>query len=120
MKSNEVVGAASATYRKVVKKIATTLRTPANHSQYPSEDFKAIVGLIDSRSQERALDWYRRGIKRGFIEACDAILDEQLELKKGTLYCPSRIEISVRVRFRGDDWQDKSFRFSAKELEFKD
>ena len=118
MKSQDPVHAASATYRKAVNKVAKTLRVPPNHTRYPSEDFDAVTGLIDEEAKKRALHWYERGIRRGFVEACDAILDGQLELKAGTLYCPSKIVISVRIKFRGDEWQDRDFEFKAGDLDF--
>lgn len=112
-------GASSATYRKVVNRIATTLRQPAKHTRYPSDDFEAVAGRIDPESRQRALEWYRRGIRRGFIEACDALLDGQLQLKGRTLHSPPSVVISMRVRFRGERWRQQRFDFSAAELDFK-
>ena len=48
------------------------------------------------------MEWYRRGLKRGFISACDAVLDDDQELKDGILYSPEEIVISVRIRFKGE------------------
>jgi hypothetical protein len=98
--------------------VTETLRIPPNHTRYPSGDFETVTGLIDEKAKERALQWYERGIRRGFIEACDAFLDGQLELKAGTLYCPSKVVISVRVKFRGDDWQNRDFEFKAEDIDF--
>ncbi|UXJ50876.1 hypothetical protein [Pseudomonas citronellolis] len=118
MSAKSPAAASSATYRKAVNKITKVLREPANHSRYPSEDFEEVVDLIDEKSRDRAMQWYKRGLRRGFIEACDAMLDGQLKLKNNTLYCPSNVEISVRVKFRGEEWEGKKFNFSAKDLEF--
>ena len=119
MTSQDPECAAPATYRKCVNRVARTLREPAQHTGYPSDDLEAVIDLIDVKSRERALEWYRRGIRRGFIEACDALLDGQLEMKEGTLYCPSDVVISVRVKFRGEPWERRTFEFTADELEFK-
>ena len=119
MKVKDIAGASSATYRKAVNKVAEVLRIDPNHTRYPSEDFEAISDVIDEKSRERALEWYRRGLRRGFEEACDAIVDGELEFKNKTLYCPSEVVISVRVKFRGIPRQEKEFTFSADDLGFK-
>jgi len=119
MSQNDPAGASGATYRKVVNRVAKMLKEPPNHSKYPSDDFEAIADRIDEKARKRALEWYRRGIRRGFIEACDAMLDGQLKLKGSTLRCPSEVVISVRVKFRGEKWQKKQFTFSAEDLEFE-
>ncbi|KEZ69277.1 hypothetical protein AAY86_15090 [Pseudomonas amygdali pv. tabaci str. ATCC 11528] len=113
------VAASSATYRKAVNRVAEALREPPNHSRYPSEDFEEIVDLIDEKSRDRAIQWYERGVRRGFIEATNAMLDGQLELKNNTLYCPSNVEISVRVKFRGEEWHKMRIKFTAKDLDFE-
>ena len=112
-------GGASATYRKAVNAIADALRIDAEHTKYPSEDLDAYIDLIDAESKRRALRMYRRGLRRGFINACDAILEKKLDLKDNTLYAPKRVVISVRVKFKGEKWKDQKFTFSAKELGFK-
>lgn len=116
---NTPAAASSKTYKKVVNTLAKVLRVKPNHGEFPSEDFQDMADLVDEKSKERAMKWYRRGLRRGFEGACDAILDDKLELKKGTLYCPSEVVISVRVKFRGEKWQDKEFTFTADELGFK-
>ena len=110
---------ASATYRKAVNKISDALRINPQHTKYPSEDLETNSELIDGQSKERAMEWYRRGLRRGFINACDAILEGNLELKNSTLYSPEKIVISVRARFKGNKKQDKEFTFSSEELGFK-
>ena len=117
--SNSPAAASSKTYRKVVNKIAKVLRIKPNHSSFPSDDFEEMADLVDEKSKERAMKWYRRGIKRGFEEACDAILENEIELKNNTLTCPNEIIVSVRVKFRDEEWQDKEFKFTADELGFK-
>lgn len=119
MKAREVIGAASATYRKAVNKVAQAIRVDPNHTRYPSEDFESISDLIDEKSRERALQWYRRGLRRGFEEACDAIVEGKLELKGKTLYCPNEVVISVRVKFKDTSRSEMEFTFSADELGFK-
>jgi hypothetical protein len=117
--NNTPATASSKTYRKVINKLAKVLRVKPNHSEFPSEDFQNMADLVDEKSKKRPMRWYRRGIRRGFEEPCDAILNKSLELKKGTLYCPNDLVISVRVKFRGEEWQDKEFTFTANELGFK-
>lgn len=62
----DIVGASSATYRKVVKKIAEVLRIDPEHARHPSEDFETISDVIDDKSRDRAMEWYRRGLRSGF------------------------------------------------------
>lgn len=119
MEVKNTAGASSSTYRKVVNKVAKVLRVDPSHTRYPSEDFEVISDIIDEKSRERALAWYRRGLRRGFEEACDAIVDGSLELKNKTLYCPPEVVISVRIKFRGIPSKDKEFVFAADDFGFK-
>ena len=119
MSTTSPVAASSATYRKAVNKVAKVLKEQPNHSRYPSDDFEEMVELIDEKSRDRAIQWYKRGVRRGFIEACDAMLDGQLELKNNILYCLNNVEISVRVKFRGEKWEKMRIEFSAKDLGFE-
>lgn len=119
MKAKDVIGGVSATYRKAVNRVAKALRVDPDHTRYPSEDLETIADLIDEKSKERALKWYRLGLRRGFIEACDAVLEGELELKESTLFCPQEVIISVRIRFKGGPQEDRDFSFTAKELGFK-
>ena len=70
-------------------------------------------------SKERALQWYRRGLLRGFKEACDAVVEGKLEFKENTLYCPPKVVISVRIQFKGTSgMEEKKYTFTAEELGF--
>ena len=118
-KKNSTAAVASATYRKAVNKIADALRIDPQHTRYPSEDLDIHADQIDEKSKERALKMYRKGLRRGFINACDAILEGDLELKKNILYAPKKVTISVRIKFKGKKWKTEEFEFSSDELGFK-
>jgi hypothetical protein len=111
--------AASPTYRKAVNKIADALQIDPLHTKYPSEDLDFHVDQIDEKSKDRALKMYRKGLKRGFINACDAILEGDLEIKDKTLYAPKKVTISVKIKFKGEKWRSEEFVFSSKELGFE-
>jgi len=123
VKKNSPVAAASATYRKAVNAIGDALGVEPQHGDTPSDDLEIYADLIEEKSKERAIEWYRRGLKRGFINACDAMLRGNLQLKQKILILNTKSnktsEISVKVKFRGEDWESKTFVFSADELEFK-
>jgi hypothetical protein len=119
MAERNPAGAASATYRKAVNKIADALQIEPLHTRYPSEDLDVYVDQIDEKSKERALKMYRKGLKRGFINACDAILKGDLEMKDNTLYAPKKVMISVKITFKGERAKSEKFVFTAKELGFK-
>lgn len=114
------IQASSATYRKATKKLANVLSLDPQNSKYPKEDFDFMLDKVDEKSKERALEWYRRGIKRGIIYATDLVLKEILELKNKTLYAPNQVNVSVRIRFKGEDWNSSEFNFSAEELGFEE
>ncbi len=119
MERRNPAGAASATYRKAVNKIADALQIEPLHTRYPSEDLDFHADQIDEESKNRALKMYRKGLRRGFINACDAILKGDLELKDKTLYAPKKVAISVKIKFKSEKWRSEEFVFTAKELEFK-
>jgi hypothetical protein len=111
--------ASSKTYRKVNTKLAAIARAPVKHGRFPSEDFEVMTGLLKDRSKERALHYYERGLRRGFIEACDALLDGRLELKDGKLYCRrKKMVISRRFRFSDQSRETHRFEFKAEDLDF--
>jgi hypothetical protein len=112
-------GAASATYRKAFKKIPDALQIEPLHTRYPSEDLDVHVEQIEEKSKDRALRMYRKGLRRGFINACDAILKGDLEMKNNTLYAPKKVAISVKIKFKGEGAKSEEFVFTAKELGFK-
>jgi hypothetical protein len=116
MKKRDSRAAAPATYRKAVNKVAKSLRVEPTHTRYPSEDFELVAGLIDPKSRERALDWYRRGLCRGFREA---VVGGHLKVTNGVLTCiRKKVVIAVGVRFAGAKKKRKEFRFTANELGF--
>jgi len=119
MPKKNPVAAASAAERKAVNMIADALDINPKHTRYPSEDLSRHVDFIDEKSKKRAMQWYRRGLKRGFISACDAVIDGDLEFEDGILYSPEKITISICVKFRRGEFERKKFRFSSKELGFK-
>ena len=123
MKNRQVnetpVAASCATYRKVNNKLAKALNIDPNHTQYPGEDFENLIDKMDEQNKNRVIEWYRRGLKRGFICATDQVVQKTLEFKNGTLYAPTEIKISVKLKLRGEPSQNEEFVFNAEELGFK-
>jgi hypothetical protein len=117
--NEDPVAASSKTYRVVVNKLAKVARVTPKHTSYPSADFETMTDILGKKSQDRALHYYERGLRRGFIEACDALIDGQLEFKNGTLYCQNKVAISRKFRFRDQAPQSRTFRFKAEDLGFK-
>jgi hypothetical protein len=119
MNSDSPVAASSKTYQKVNRKLAKVAGVPMKHSRFPSEDFEVMTDLLKDRSKERALQYYERALRRGFIEACDALLDGRLELRNGELYCRrKKVVISRKFRFSDRSSETRRFEFKPKDLEF--
>ena len=110
---------ASKPYRKVVNKFAEALRVDPNHTQTPSEDFRDMLALMDQKSRERAVEWYRRGLRRGFDEATTAVAEGKIKFKDGTLVCPGKVVLTCKIRFRGLKPKAQEFEFTADELGFE-
>lgn len=124
MKSNKLIentpaAASSATYRKVNNELAKVFNIEHDHTQYPKEDFANLIEQVDEKNKDRAIEWYRRGLKRGVICATDQIVAQTLTYKNDTLYAPSDVTISVKIKFKGEKWQKVDFVFNAEELGFK-
>lgn len=119
--------ASSKTYRKVVDQLSEAIGWEPEHTKYPSEDFQnlvdAIVEVADPHAvRRRLIAWYKKGIRRGYITACNALIrpDGELSLKDDTLFC-NKAQVTVQVRMKIDgEWTKKKFRFSSKDLEFED
>ena len=78
-----------------------------------------MTDLLNDRSKKRALYYYQRALRRGFIEACDALLDGRLELKNGELYCRrKKLVISRKFKFSDKSSETRKFEFDAEDLDF--
>ena len=115
------------TYRKAVNMLSDALGIEPTHTKYPKEDFEDLVDIAHEMTDPEAIKrrmvrWYRLGIRRGYIRACDAIIhpDGELSLQGGTLYCNSE-SVKIRVRLKMDGkWHKRTFEFSGEDLEFED
>ena len=144
---NSAAAASSATYRKVNNALADAVGVEPNHTQYPSGDFerlaksskkrmkslekdlanankriKALKKGLAKADKKRLLESYKEGLRRGYITACDSLInpDGELSLKGGELFCDSK-HIKIRARMKVDrEWHVKTFDFHRKELEFED
>jgi hypothetical protein len=119
MRTKEGIKAASATYRKATKQVSKKLKVDFKHSKYPSDDFKEIVGLIPKKIKEKALKWYKMGIRRGLMKATGMMLDGEIYRKGNTVYCPSRFDVRVKTRFSGEEWVQKKYKIKAEDIGFE-
>lgn len=117
--SKSPIGAASATYRKVVNGIASAVGQKPTHSKFPSEDFEAALELIPEAFKEKALEWYIRGIKRGMAKATDLMAEGTIYVQDGAVIAPATMELKVRTKFRGDEWCRHEVEVQAKEIGFE-
>jgi hypothetical protein len=117
--SKSPVGASSATYRKVVNGIASAVGQKPSHSKYPSEDFEAALELIPDALKEKALEWYIRGIKRGMAKATDLMAEGKIFVQDGTVRAPATMELKVRTKLRGGEWERHAVEVQAKEIGFE-
>ncbi|MDQ6974257.1 MAG: hypothetical protein Q9M10_05185 [Mariprofundaceae bacterium] len=117
--SNSPMGAASATYRKAVNKIANVLDKDPNHSRYPSLDFDEALADIPDAMKEKAVEWYVRGIKRGMAKATDLMAKGDIYIEKDTVIAPDNISVNVRIKFKGGDWESLQVMVKSKEIGFK-
>lgn len=113
--------ASSATYRKATNMLADELDIEPKHSTRPSRDFERTVDQVSDELRRRARRYYRRGIQRGFIAACNQMLSGQLEFKDKELHLHSKkVRITVNLRYgSGDDKVRETFIFSPKKLDFE-
>ena len=118
--SKSPVGAASATYRKAVNGIAEALDVEPSHSRYPSLDFEAALETIPEAIREQAIEWYIRGIKRGMAKATDLMAEGKIYVHEdGTLRAPAKMEVKVRTRLRGEEWERHALNVKATEIGFE-
>lgn len=116
--SNSPVGAASATYRKVVNGIADALDQEPVHSKYPSLDLDAALEGIPDAVKQKAIEWYVRGIERGMAKATDLMVARKIYIEDGTVYAPQEFKLNVRTKFSGDDWESREIIVLASEIGF--
>ena len=108
--SKEVIGAASATYRKATNEVAQRLlKSEPVHTKSPSKDFQEVLDLAEAKVDEKALEWYRRGLVRGLTKATDWILDGTISYKSSKLEAPQELEINVKIKISGKKWEYAMF-----------
>ncbi|NYE61994.1 hypothetical protein FHW58_003201 [Duganella sp. 1224] len=118
--SKTPVGAASATYRKAVNGIAEVLEIEPSHSRYPSLDFEAALEAIPDAIKEQAIEWYIRGIKRGMAKATDLMAEGIIYVHDdGAVRAPAKMEVKVRTKMRGEEWNRHSVNVKATEIGFE-
>jgi hypothetical protein len=118
MRTREGIKASSATYRKATNEVAKKLKVKPEHTEYPSDDFLTVSELIPDKIKEAALKWYMMGIKRGFREATDMMIDEVFHLKASTLYGPKNIEFKVKTKFAGEKWTSREIKIDPEDIGF--
>ena len=118
---NRAAEASSKTYRRATNLLADELDIEPDHTDRPSEDYINAVDLVGDKLRERARKYYRLGIRRGFIAACDRMLRGDLSLDGDTLHLSDGgVTITVKVRYAPDDRKRRqSFKFTSIELEFE-
>jgi hypothetical protein len=119
MRTKEGIEASSATYRETTKEVAKKLKVDAEHSNYPSDDFKEIIEMIPEKIKERAVKWYKMGIKRGLTKATDMMLDGEIYKKGNTVYCPNSFEVRVKTKISGEQWVKRKFEIKAEDIGFE-
>lgn len=119
MHTKESIKASSATYRKATNMMAKQLRIDPEHTEYPSDDFKEMADLIPEKVREKALQWYKMGIKRGLAKATDMMLEGKISKRKNTVFCPSNFEVKVITKFAGEKWKSRKYTIRAKDIGFK-
>ena len=117
---NREAGASSKTYRHAINILADELDIEPVHSDRPSQDYLHAVELLGDKLREHARKYYRLGIRRGLIVACDRMLEGKLTLEGDTLWLPNAgVTVKVKIRYApGDDKESDSFRFTPSQLEF--
>ena len=118
--SNREAEASSKTYRHAINILADELDIEPDHSDRPSQDYQRAVDVLGDKLRERARKYYRLGIRRGLIVACDRMLEGKLTLDGDTLRLPNAgVTVRVKVRYApDDDKESESFKFTPSELEF--
>ncbi|MCY4143249.1 MAG: hypothetical protein OXG08_06120 [Gammaproteobacteria bacterium] len=117
----QAIRASSKTYRKATNLLAEELDIELLHSKYPSKDFEQAVKLVGEEIRHVASKFYRIGIRRGYIKACDDVLAGQLKLENQELTLESnKVSLQIKVRFHKDDERSRfTYEFLPNELHFE-
>ncbi len=117
------IQAHSQSLRKAARLVAEQLtETPAPTGDSPSRDFRKSLELALRTSDQRALDWYRRGLEYGMRVATDLICDGTLVFADGWLTAPgaTREQLVVKrwVKLKGRARAQRTFRIKLARLGF--
>lgn len=69
--------------------------------------------------KDYALEWYKKGIKRGLTKATDLMANETIYLQANQVYAPPVIKVKVRTKMKNGDWESHTLEVSAEEIGFK-
>jgi len=117
--ANPAAAASSKTYRKGVNMLSRALHRVPRHTAKPSKDYRRLVADVDQLLRENALEWYERGLRRGYAMATDHVVEGKLPFDGETLTCSRDIVLKLKVRFKGGKWQPVSYTFSPEEVGFE-
>ena len=118
---NLAAEASSKTYRRATNLLANELDIEPDHTDRPSEDYLRALDLAGDKLREQARRYYRLGVRRGLIAACDRMLQGDLTLDGDTLrLSTSDVTVIVKIRYAlDDDKKRESFKFTPAELKFE-
>ena len=119
IKKKSAAGAASKTYRYAVNKLAETIGVEASHTRYPRDDFEDMLGQVDDQTVEKAIKWYKVGIRRGMTKVIELLLSQKLKSDGEIIIAPSVLSVKTFVRFKGHPRRICVCNVKATELGFK-
>ncbi|MHB9323287.1 hypothetical protein ACP3TG_30080 [Phytobacter diazotrophicus] len=73
-------------------------------------DLNEIVAYIPETMEEKALEWYLRGSKRGMKKATDLMPEGKVYMQDGAVPAPNTMTVKVRTRFRNEEWSPEEFK----------
>ncbi|MFM2478544.1 hypothetical protein [Celerinatantimonas sp. MCCC 1A17872] len=69
--------------------------------------------------REKALQWYKRGIKRGMRVATDLMAEGEIYKEADIVHAPNSMKVKSKIKMSGGDWEKYSVTVKAKEIGFK-
>lgn len=116
-KKNDGIGAASATYKIANRKISRSLlkRKPV-FSRFPKQDLDEVIERTEEFYEERMLKFYRLGLVRGIKKTLQFVENGTITYDEENFDMPNQIEIKVKLKFKGKDWESKTFSIDCDEI----
>lgn len=85
-------------------------------TMFPKQDLDEVIERAEETYEERMLKFYRLGLVRGVKKTLQFVENGTITYDEDDFDIPKQIEIKVKLKFKGKDWESKVFAINCDEI----